>query len=213
MATKKDDVNWNDASSIWTRITTAKSAVTRAFTAIHKLVERDFVYSTPAACDSAEQRLSDAFDFSVELHDRWSDLESGAGNSAADETASKSLGPYEDKQFAALQKLTSYIKKNSAQARTPTPVASSSETSATLKLSTCKLLFQEKLLKTNTPSEFRLWVSAFRRFYDASNLKSQSVATQQGYLLQALSWDLQDIVEQKLTTSMPIFGLQGAWMS
>ena len=134
---------------------------------------------------------------------------SGAGNSAADETASKSMGPYEDKQFAALQKLTSYIKKNSAQARTPTPVASSSEPSATPKLSTCKLLFPEKLLKTNTPSEFRLWVSAFRRFYDASNLKSQSVATQQGYLLQALSSDLQDIVKQKLTTSMSLFGPAG----
>ena len=66
--------------------------------------------------------------------------------------------------------------------------------------------FRKKLLKTNTPSEFRLWVSAFRRFHEASNLKSQSIATQQGYLLQALSSELQDIVEQKLTTTMPIFG-------
>ena len=151
------------------------------------------------------------FDFCVELHDRWSDLETESGNDSAGETASNSLGPYEDKQFAALRKLTSYVKKNSTQ--TSTPVASSNEASATTgnipKLTTCKLLFPKELTKTNTPSEFRLWVSAFRRFHDASNLKVQSVATQQGYLLQALSAELQEIVEQKLTPSMPLFGPAG----
>ena len=209
MATRRDDVNWNDTSSIWARITSAKSAVTRACTAIDKLLECDFIYSTPAACETAQKRLSDAFDFCVELHDRWSDLESEAGNASAAETAANSLSPYEDKQFAALQKLASYVKKHSAKAQASPPAASSGEASAIPKLSTCKLLFPDKLLKTNTPSEFRLWVSAFRRFHEASNLKSQPIATQQGYLLQALSSELQDIVEQKLTATMQIFGPAG----
>ena len=122
MANKRDDVNWNDANSIWARITLAKSAVTRACTAIDKLIEREFIYSTMAACETAQKRLSDAFDFCVELHDRWSDLESEAGNASAGETASKSLGPYEDKHFAALQKLASYVKKHSAQAQASPPI-------------------------------------------------------------------------------------------
>ena len=33
--------------------------------------------------------------------------------------------------------------------------------------------------------ELRLWLAAFRRFYYASNLHQQPIATQQGYLLQA----------------------------
>ena len=209
MTTRKDDVNWDDPTAIWARITTAKSAVTRACTAIDKLIEREFIYSTPAACESAQQRLSDAFDFCVELHDRWSDLEEAAGNTAASETAGNSLGPYEDKQFAALQKLTGYVKRNSAQAPAQTPPAASGEASTAPKLSMCKLLFPEKLLKTNTPSEFRMWVAAFRRFHEASNLKSQPIATQQGYLLRALGSDLQDVVEQKLTPTMPLFGPAG----
>ena len=210
MAHRRDDVNWNDTAYIWARITSAKSAVTRACTAIDKLLECKFIYSTPAACKTGQKRLTDAFDFCVELHDRWSDLETESGKDSAGETASKSLSPYEDKQFAALRKLASYVKKHSAQASSP--VASSSEVSASTgipKLSTCKLLFPDKLTKTNTPSEFRLWISAFRKFHEASNLQIQSVATQQGYLLQALNSDLQDIVEQKLTPSMQLFGPAG----
>ena len=203
MANRRDDVNWNDTASIWARIMTAKSAVTRACTAINKLLECKFIYSTPAVCETAQKRLTDAFDFCVELHDRWSDLETESGNDSAGETASKSLGPYEDKQFTALQKLASYVKKHSAQASLPVALSSKALASTGIpKLSTCKLLFPDKLTKTNTPSEFRLWVSAFRRFHEASNLHIQSVATQQGYLLQALSSDLQDILEQKLTPSM-----------
>ena len=59
------------------------------------------------------------------------------------------------------------------------------------------------------PSEFCLWVAAFRRFHEASNLKQQPIATQQGYLLQALSAGLQEIVERKLTPNMPLFGPAG----
>ena len=73
----------------------------------------------------------------------------------------------------------------------------------------CKLLFPEKLTKSKTPCELRLWIAAFQRFHDASSLKLQSVATQQGYLLQALDADLQDIVARQLTPSMPIFGPAG----
>ena len=209
MANKRDDVNWNDATSVWARITSAKSAVTRACTAFDKLLECDFIYSTPTACETAQKRLSDAFDFCVELHDRWSDLETEAGNASASETAANSLTPYEDKHFAALRKLAGYVKKNSTKSQISAPTTSPSEASAIPKLSTCKLLFPEKLLKTNTPSEFRLWISAFRRFWEASNLQSQSIATQQGYLLQALSSELQDVVEQKMTATMPIFGAAG----
>ena len=63
MANKRDDVNWNDTNSIWARITSVKSAVTRACTAIDKLIEHEFIYSTTAACETAQKRLSDAFDF------------------------------------------------------------------------------------------------------------------------------------------------------
>ena len=211
MADKCDDVNWSDKVSIWARIPSAKSAIARACTAIDKLTECNFIYSTPGACDDALKRLTEAFDFCVELHDRWSDIKTETGNESASETASKSLGPYEDKQFPALAKLIEYVKKNSTQ--TSSPVASANEASASTgtvpKLSTCKLLFSKELTKVNTSSEFRLWVATFWRFHDASNLKLQSVATQQGYLLQALSAELQEIVEQKLTPSMPLFGPAG----
>ena len=49
----------------------------------------------------------------------------------------------------------------------------------------------------------------FKRFYEASSLKGQSVATQQGYMLQALNHDLQEVVEQKLTPGMQMFGPAG----
>ena len=52
-------------------------------------------------------------------------------------------------------------------------------------------------------------MAAFRRFYEASNLSAQSVATQKGYLLQALSLELQEVVEQKLTPAMQLFGPAG----
>ena len=52
-------------------------------------------------------------------------------------------------------------------------------------------------------------MAAFRRFHEASNLKQQPIATQQGYLLQALRAGLQEIVERKLTPSKPLFGPAG----
>ena len=110
-----------------------------------------------------------------------------------------------------MAKLDKYSRDNTSS----NPIASTSADAASSggahapKLSTCKLLFPEKLTKTNTPSEFRLWLSAFKRFYDTSSLKDQSVATQQGYMLQALSAELQEVVEQKLTQGMPIFGSVG----
>ena len=85
----------------------------------------------------------------------------------------------------------------------------SASVGAVPKLSTCKLLFPKELTKANTPSEFRLWVAAFERLYDASNLKQQSVATQQGYLLKALDTELQEVVEQRLTPGMQLFGPAG----
>ena len=151
--------------------------------------------------------MTEAFDFCVELHDRWSDLENAAGNKAASEASNTSLAPYEEKQFAALAKLTNYIDKNAAKAAAPTP--NDASTGTVPKLTTCKLLFPKELTKESTPSEFRLWMAAFQRFHEASNLKQQPIATQQGYLLQALSAGLQEIVERKLTPNMPLFSPAG----
>ena len=184
---------------MWARIPSAKSAVSRACTAIDKLIECGYIYSTPAACEEARKHLAEAFDFCVELHDRWSDLENESGSTTASETANKSLGPYEDKQFAALPKLDKYVQDNTSLDPIASTSMSATSTSASNthvpKLSACKLLFPEKLTKTNTPSEFWLWTSAFKRFYEASSLKEQSVATQHGHMLQALSPELQEVVE------------------
>ena len=174
MASKRDDVDWNNLRAIWSRITSVKSSVTRACTAIDKLTGCPFIYSTPAACDDARKRLTDAFNFCVELHDRWTDLENKAGNQAASETSNTSLAPYEEKQFSALAKLTEYVDKNSAKSPAPAPSTSSGTVPGTVpKITTCKLLFPKELTKENTPSEFRLWVASFRRFHEASNLKQQ----------------------------------------
>ena len=212
MASECDDVDWSDQKSIWARIPSAKSSVTRVCTAIDKLTGCPFIYSMPAACDDTRKHLTEAFDFCVELHDRWSDLENEAGNKTASETANKSLAPYEEKQFSALTKLTECVDKHS-KSSAPIPSTSSDVTSASVgtvpKLTTCKILFPKELTKENTPSEFRLWVAAYRRFHEASNLKLQPVAMQQWYLLQALSAGLQEIVERKLTLSMPLFGPAG----
>ena len=138
----------------------SKSAVSRACTAIDKLTECGFLYSTPAACEEARKHLAEAFYFCVELHDRWSNLETESGSKTASETANKSLGPYEDEQSAALANLYKYVQDNTSAipiASTSTDVASASaSTGNVLKLSTCKLLVPEKLTRTNTPSEFRL---------------------------------------------------------
>ena len=64
-------------------------------------------------------------------------------------------------------------------------------------------------MKSNTPGELRLWLAAFRRFYDASNLQQQPVATQQGYFLQALDSSLQEILERQLCPGTSVFGPAG----
>ena len=167
----------------------------------------------PAACEEARKRLAEAFDFCVELHDRWSNLETESGSKTASKMANKSLGPYKDEQFAALVNLDKYVQDNTSAipiASTSTEVASALASAGNVpKLSTCKLLFPEKLMRTNTPSEFRLCVSAFKRFHEASSLNAQSTATQQGYMLQALSAELQEVMEWKITPGMPRFGPAG----
>ena len=60
-----------------------------------------------------------------------------------------------------------------------------------------------------SPEEFQLWMSAFKRFYDASSLANHNVATQQGYLLQAVNMDLGKVVEHKITPSMKVLGPGG----
>ena len=121
--------------------------------------------------------------------------------------AENSLKQSEDKQFAALAKFDKYITENmKASAVQQTSSIETPEQTGTIpKLSTCKLLFPEKLTRSKTPSEFRLWIAAFQRFHDASGLRQQSIATQQGYLLQALYSDLQDVVARQITPGMPIF--------
>ena len=213
MTDKRDQVNWNDRNAIWSRVPSAKSAVTRACSAIDKLVERKYVFDTPAACSEARKRLADAYDFCVELHDRWSDLETEAGTETANEDAEVSLKPYEEKQDIALTKLNEYIAKNSSasteSSRASTSVQPSSAPNPPPKVNTCKLLFPTQLTKSNTPGELRLWLAAFRRFYDASNLNQQPVATQQGYLLQALEPSLQEILERQICPGTSIFGPAG----
>ena len=214
MADRRDQVNWNDSAAIWAHVPSAKSAVTRACTAIDKLVEKKFVFDTPASCSDARKRLTDAFDFCVELHDRWSDLETKAGDETANEAAETSLKPYEERQDKALTKLNEYVSKHSPSqesARAASTSGQSSVQSSAIppKISTCKLLFPTQLTKANTPGELRLWVAAFRRFYDASNLQQQPVATQQGYFLQALDQSLQEILERQLCPGTSIFGPAG----
>ena len=201
-------MDWNNKAKIWAKVPTAKTAVTRACSVIDKLIGREYNYTTPAACEEARKRLTEAFDFCVDLHDRWSDLETEAGSESASEAADKSLRPYEEKQFMALEKLDEFISKNTKATAAPdreTPAA----TGTNPKVSTCKLLFPKELTKAKTPSEFRLWIAAFNRFYDASSLKQQPIATQQGYLLQALDTELQEVMEKQITPSMQIYGPTG----
>ena len=70
-------------------------------------------------------------------------------------------------------------------------------------------MFPEALSQAKSPEEFRLWVNAFRRFYEASGLSSTNVARQQGYLLQALDFSLRKTVERKITATMAIYGPGG----
>ena len=75
MADIRDALDWKDKAAIWAMIPSVKSAVTRACTAIDKLTDREYTFATPAASNDARRRLLEAFDFCVELYDRWSDLD------------------------------------------------------------------------------------------------------------------------------------------
>ena len=144
MADVKDSVDWKNKREIWARMPSMKSAVTRACTAINKLIDRKYTLSTLTEGDEARKRLNEAFDFCVELHDRWSDLELLDGDDSASETAKKLLKPYEEKQFAALKKLAQYMSEH-GETKSPTSVAETSDTTGTTpKLATCKLLFPEE---------------------------------------------------------------------
>ena len=198
-ATKCETVDWSEQNSIKARITSSKSTVTRVCTSVNKLVLHPYIYSTPAACNTARKRLEEAYDFCIELHDRWGDLQ--AADDAA-KTSAESLQPYEGKYYAALQELNDYIAKSSPGAAIATAI---SPAAPGPKLNACKLLFPELLSKTSMPEEFRLWMSFFKRFYDASRLAGHNVAIQQGYLLQAMEVELRKIVEHKITAVMKLF--------
>ena len=171
----------------------------------------EYTFATPAASNDARRCLLEAFYFCVELHDRWSDLDTRDGNDSASETAEKSLKQYEDKQFAALEKLDQYIAKNAKSSTVPPMlnIETLESTGAIPKLATRKLLFPEKLTRSKTLSELRLWVAAFQRFYNGSGLGKQSIATQQGFLLQALDAELQEVVSRQITPGIPVFGPAG----
>ena len=210
---KAEDIDWNSAKAVKSKIMAAKSAVTRACTAITKLVERPYIYSTPAACDRARQQLEEAYDRCIELHDRWSDLQAAAAESAdaeaaAAKTTADSIKTYEDKYFDALRTLDGYIAGNSNRTD-PAPPRGAVDRSDPPKLNACKLLFPEPLSKSKTPEEFRMWMSAFRRFFDASGLAQHNTATQQGYLLRGLDVDLRKVIELKITPTMKLYGEGG----
>ena len=208
---KEENIDWNSPKAVKSKIISAKSAVTRACTAISKLIERPYVYSTPAACDTARQRLEEAYDNCVELHDRWTDLQSLSAETAEAEAAAarstaESIKTYEEKYFEALKILDGYIDSNS---HAGTPSRDAPDGSEPQKLNACKLLFPETLSKSKTPEEFRMWMSAFRRFFDASGLEKHNAATQQGYLLRGLEIDLRKVIELKITTAMKLYGAGG----
>ena len=113
MANRREKVNWSDKKDICDRISSAKGAVTRACTTIEKLKAWPFTYATTASCDEARRRLQQAYDFCVELHDRWGDL----GDDEDAKESVKSLKPYEDKYFTAMQALEEYIASNATAAR------------------------------------------------------------------------------------------------
>ena len=50
--------------------------------AMAKLVEREWTYSTPNACEEARKKLHETYYFCAKLHDRWSDLEAPAASMA-----------------------------------------------------------------------------------------------------------------------------------
>ena len=150
MADVKDSVDWKNKKEIWARLPSAKSAVTKACTAIDKLIDCHYTLSMPTEADEARKRLNEALDFCVELHDRWSDLELFGGNESASETAEKSLKPHEEKQFTALEKLAQYISEQ-GKTKSVSIGENPGPTNTIPKLATCKLLFLEKLTKSKTP--------------------------------------------------------------
>ena len=204
MATKPEVLDWSDLS-IRTTVPTAKGSLTRKCTAISNLIQRPFIHSSLDECAEARRRLHEAYDFCVELHSTWELLGYRAGDENATKTTADSLAPYEAKYYNALKELDNYVKASTTTTATEAAIAPANPT----KFSACKILFPEPLSQSKSPEEFRLWVSAFRRFYEASGLANQNLATQQGCLLKALEYDLRKTVERKITSTMTIFNPGG----
>ena len=205
MTDKREDIDWSSKDAVCKRIPAAKAAVTRACTAIAKLKERPYTYATPAACDESRKRLQEAYDLCLDLHNRWTDLDS---DEKGPEKADSSMQPYEEKYYASLLELEKYIAANT---KTAAAAAAQPEMppEGTPKMQPCKLLFPKPLSKENTPIEFRMWVTAFKRYYDASSLGKQPTAVQQGYFLQALNDELREVAERQMAPTMPIYGPAG----
>ena len=202
------DIDWSDKAAVKRKLIWAKGAVTRACSAITKLTARTYIFSTPAACEEARAELNNAHQLCVSLHIRWGDLEAADGTTGADETTAISLATYDEKYYAALDELAAYIAEHSGNtsgaSAAPTP-----ETPSTGKINACKLLFPDQVSKSKSPEDFRMWIGAFRRFFDASGLAGHNLATQQGYFLQAVDADLRKVIEAKITPTMCIFGPGG----
>ena len=134
----------------------------------------------------------------------------------AQELAAASMTSYEEKYYAGLDELTAYIATNTtsipiaAATAAHAPVTGTSGTaSPPPKLSEGKLLFPDFISKSKSPEEFRMWVGVFRHLYDASGLAQHHVATQQGYLLRGIDFELRKPIGAKITPTMQIFGPGG----
>ena len=209
----KNEVDWMSKGAIKSKMVSAKSAVTRACTAISMLVKRQYIYSSQQACEEAKAQLEEAYRFLADLHDRYEDLETQSPTDVAAENTQilESMTTYENKYYAALDQLNAYIAASEAAsvAAIRTAQGAAAPSSSAPKLTACKLLFPTQLTKTTSPVQFRLWTGAFQRFYDASGLAAQNLATQQGFLLKALDEDLGEVIAAKITPTMRMYGPSG----
>ena len=114
MASKQELLDWNDPDSLKANMRTAKASVTRACSAIERLVKRPYIYSTANECAEARKRLHRTFEHCVELHDKWEILEQKAGVATATAETAESIEKYEKKYHDALDALDNYIKTATA---------------------------------------------------------------------------------------------------
>ena len=171
-----------------------------------------YICSIPTTCEEARAQLEENYQFLVELHDCYKDLESQSPTDVA--SAIDSLDSYEGKYHAAQDQLVAYIAANegprsSASIAAAVALPPEAAPSSAPKLTACKLLFPTPISKNHSPVQFRFWTGAFRRFYDASSLAHQNVATQQGYLLRAIDKGLGEIIAAKIVPTMKLYGPGG----